>query len=199
MLHDHLEGGRFTADEIVRKLAALMKEEGLLRAMWEGWLFSARHSTTDYNRGELAGVRVRAADGLHRLAARSPSATWPGRLDALQSHKRHNAGIPCESCALERIPEKKGNAVMRFVLCVLLVTLSPSFAFAAKGTMSLSQAHAAAEKGDAKAAAAIATTIDRQTCLNGCANRGYKKGQCSDACRPGICDPGGEQPYCVAK
>ena len=35
MLHDHLEGGRFTADEIVRKLAALMKEEGLLRAMWE--------------------------------------------------------------------------------------------------------------------------------------------------------------------
>ena len=35
MLHEHLEGGRFTADEIVRKLAALMKEEGLLRAMWE--------------------------------------------------------------------------------------------------------------------------------------------------------------------
>jgi hypothetical protein len=35
MLHDHLEGGRFTADEIVRKLSALMKEEGLLRAMWE--------------------------------------------------------------------------------------------------------------------------------------------------------------------
>jgi len=35
MLHDHLEGGRFTADEIVRKLGALVKEEGLLRAMWE--------------------------------------------------------------------------------------------------------------------------------------------------------------------
>jgi len=34
-LRDHLEGGRFTADEIVRKLAALMKEEGLLRPMWE--------------------------------------------------------------------------------------------------------------------------------------------------------------------
>ena len=33
MLHDHLEGGRFTSDEIVRKLAALMKEEGLLRAV----------------------------------------------------------------------------------------------------------------------------------------------------------------------
>jgi hypothetical protein len=35
MLHDHLEGGRFSADELVRKLSALMAEEGLLRAMWE--------------------------------------------------------------------------------------------------------------------------------------------------------------------
>jgi hypothetical protein len=35
MLNDHLEGGRSTADEIVRKLGALMNEEGLLRAMWE--------------------------------------------------------------------------------------------------------------------------------------------------------------------
>jgi hypothetical protein len=35
LLNDHLEGGRFTADELVRKLAALMAEEGLLRAMWE--------------------------------------------------------------------------------------------------------------------------------------------------------------------
>jgi hypothetical protein len=33
--YNHLEGGRFTADEIARKLAALMNEEGLLRAMWE--------------------------------------------------------------------------------------------------------------------------------------------------------------------
>ena len=30
-----LKGGRFTSDEIVRTLAALMSEEGLLRAMWE--------------------------------------------------------------------------------------------------------------------------------------------------------------------
>jgi hypothetical protein len=88
---------------------------------------------------------------------------------------------------------------MRFVLCVLLVALAPSFAFAAKATMSLSRAQAAAQKGDAEAASAIATTIDRQTCLNGCANRGYKTGQCSNACRPGICHPGAEQPYCVAK
>ncbi|HET7381064.1 MAG TPA: hypothetical protein VFJ59_00555 [Pseudolabrys sp.] len=51
---------------------------------------------------------------------------------------------------------------MRFVLCILLVALPPSFAFAAKGTMSLSQAQAAAEKGDAEAAAAVATTTDRQ-------------------------------------
>ena len=31
---------------------------------------------------------------------------------------------------------------MRFVLCILLVALPPSFAFAAKGTMSLSDAQA---------------------------------------------------------
>ena len=35
ILNDHIEGGRFTADELVRKLTALMAEEGLLRAMWE--------------------------------------------------------------------------------------------------------------------------------------------------------------------
>ena len=65
--------------------------------------------------------------------------------------------------------------------------------------MSLSQAQAAAEKGDAEAAAAVATTTDRQTCLNECANRGHDKGQCANACRPGICHPGAERPYCVAK
>jgi hypothetical protein len=86
---------------------------------------------------------------------------------------------------------------MRFVLCILLVALPPSFAFAAKGTMSLSQAQAAAEKGDAEAA--VATTTERQTCLNECANRGHDKGQCTNACRPGICHPGAERPYCVAK
>lgn len=35
LLNDHTEGGRFTADELVRKLAAIMAEKGLLRAMWE--------------------------------------------------------------------------------------------------------------------------------------------------------------------
>lgn len=88
---------------------------------------------------------------------------------------------------------------MRFILCILLVALSPSCAFAAKGTMSLSQAQAAAEKGDAEAAAAVATKTDRQTCLNECAKRGHDKRQCADACRPGICHPGAEQPYCVTK
>ena len=87
---------------------------------------------------------------------------------------------------------------MRFVLCILLVALLPSFAFAADGTMSLAQAHAAATRGDAKAASAIATTVDRLTCLSGCADRGYSKSACSRGCRPGICHPGGEQPYCVA-
>ena len=88
---------------------------------------------------------------------------------------------------------------MRFVLCILLVALSSSFAFAEKGTMSLSQAQAAAQKGDADAAAAIATTTDHQTCLDGCAKRGHNKGQCTDACRPGICHPAAEPPYCVTK
>ena len=35
LLHDHLESGSYTADELVRKLAALMAEEALKRAMWE--------------------------------------------------------------------------------------------------------------------------------------------------------------------
>jgi len=87
---------------------------------------------------------------------------------------------------------------MRFVLCIILVAL-PSLAFAAKGTMSLSEAQAAAAKGDADAAAALTMTTDRQTCLNGCANRGHNKEQCTSACRPGLCHPGAEQPYCIAK
>jgi hypothetical protein len=88
---------------------------------------------------------------------------------------------------------------MRFVLCILLAGLPPSFAFAAKGTMSLSQAQAAAAKGDADAAAAITMTTDRQTCLNGCANRSHNKEQCTSACRPGLCHPGAEHPYCIEK
>jgi hypothetical protein len=88
---------------------------------------------------------------------------------------------------------------VRFVLCILLAALLPSPTFAAKGTLSLSQARIAAQKGDSQAGAALATTIDRQTCLNGCANRGYKKAQCAQACRPGLCHPTGEQPYCVSK
>jgi hypothetical protein len=71
---------------------------------------------------------------------------------------------------------------MRFVLCILLVTLPPSFAFAAKRTMSLSEAQAAAAKGDADAAAAITMTTDHETCLNECAKRGHNKEQCSNAC-----------------
>jgi hypothetical protein len=98
-----------------------------------------------------------------------------------------------------RFNAKKGDAVMRFMLCILLVASPLSFAFAVKGTMSLSDAQAAAAKGDADAAAAIMMTTERQTCLNGCANRGYNKDQCTEACRPGLCHPGAQQPYCVAK
>jgi hypothetical protein len=88
---------------------------------------------------------------------------------------------------------------MRFVLCMLLAALLPGSTIAAERTLSLSQAHAAADKGDSQAAAALATTTDHQTCLNGCANRGYNEKQCADACRPGLCHPGAGQPYCVAR
>ena len=34
MLNDHLEHGRHTEFELIQKLAALLNEDGLLRAMW---------------------------------------------------------------------------------------------------------------------------------------------------------------------
>ena len=92
---------------------------------------------------------------------------------------------------------KKGDPVMRFVLCILLMV--PTITFAAKGPMSLSEAQEAAAKGDADAAAAIMMTIDRQICLNECAKRAYNTEQCTYACRPGLCNPGAERPYCIAK
>jgi len=89
---------------------------------------------------------------------------------------------------------------MRFVLCIVIAALVPAPAFAAKGAaMSIANAQIAAAKGDQDAAAALQTTTDRQTCLNGCADRGYKKPECETACRPGLCHPGGDTPYCVAK
>jgi hypothetical protein len=90
---------------------------------------------------------------------------------------------------------------MRFVLCVLLAALLPGSALAAKSgpVLSLSRAQEAAARGDQKAATAVATTTDRDTCMSGCASRGHSKNECVSACRPGICHPGGEQPYCVSK
>ena len=90
---------------------------------------------------------------------------------------------------------------MRFVMCIVIAALLPASALAAKGggSMSLSRAQAAAAKGDQKAAAAVATTTDRESCMTGCANRGISKNKCVSACRPGLCHPGGEQPYCVSK
>ena len=86
---------------------------------------------------------------------------------------------------------------MRFVLCVLFAAVVSGSAFAATQTMSLEQAQAAAAKGDEKAAAAVATTTDQQTCLRECANRGYL--HCDVGCRPGLCHPSGDIPYCVSK
>ncbi len=88
---------------------------------------------------------------------------------------------------------------MRFVLCILLAALLPGSASAAERTMTTAQAHAAARKGDQNAAAAIATTTDRATCLGGCDSRGYSKSACATACRPGLCHPDGDQPYCVGE
>jgi hypothetical protein len=89
---------------------------------------------------------------------------------------------------------------MRFVLCIVVAALLPATALAASGgSMSRSSAQEAAAKGDQKAAAALATTTDRETCLSGCASRGYPKSQCTTACRPGLCHPNGDQPYCVSK
>lgn len=91
---------------------------------------------------------------------------------------------------------------MRFVLCIVIAALLPVSALAAKGgggAMGLARAQAAAAKGDQKAAAAVATTTDRDACMSGCANRGISKNKCVSACRPGLCHPGAEQPYCVSK
>ena len=90
---------------------------------------------------------------------------------------------------------------MRFVLCIVIAALLPASALAAQSgvSMSLSRAQAAAAKGDQEAAAAIRTTTTHEACLSGCANRGHSKAECVHACRPGLCHPGAEQPYCVSE
>ena len=88
---------------------------------------------------------------------------------------------------------------MRFILCVVMAALLPASALAATSseTLSLSRAQKAAARGDQKAQFALSTTTDRESCMSGCSSRGLSKGQCVKACRPGVCHPGGEQPYCV--
>jgi hypothetical protein len=91
---------------------------------------------------------------------------------------------------------------MRFVFCLVIAgLLLPAFGSGtnAAEAVSLSRAQAAAAKGDQNAARAVATTTDHDTCMNGCASRGYSKNQCVTACRPGLCHPDAEQPYCVSK
>ena len=89
---------------------------------------------------------------------------------------------------------------MHFVLCVVIAALLPVSALAATGggAMSLSP-QAAAARGDQKAVAALATTTSRAGCMSGCASRGHRKSQCVSACRPGLCHPVGQLPYCVSK
>ena len=87
----------------------------------------------------------------------------------------------------------------RFALCLVVAVMLPGSAIAAKRTLSLAQAQAAADKGDADAAAALATTTDHDTCLRECGNRGNDKAHCATACRPGLCHPDAETPYCISK
>ena len=86
---------------------------------------------------------------------------------------------------------------MRLVLCVLLTMLLTSSTFAAERTLTRSQAQAAAGGGDAQAAGALTMTTDQATCLNECKKRGHDAAKCTEACRPGLCHPDAEQPYCI--
>ena len=88
---------------------------------------------------------------------------------------------------------------MRLVLCVLLTMLLTSSTFAAQRTLTRSEAQAAVGSGDAQAAAALTMTTDQATCLNECTKRGHNKAACADACRPGLCHPDAEQPYCISR
>ena len=92
-------------------------------------------------------------------------------------------------------------SALRFVPCIAAAALlaAPAFAAQSGSTMSLSRAQAAAERGDQQAAAALNMTVDREACMNECSNRGTDRRQCASACRPGLCHPHGEQPYCVER
>jgi len=96
-------------------------------------------------------------------------------------------GIYCSGCAL-RLPTSLSLTICFCTTGGLLMSAA-----------SLSQAQAAAARGDQNAAAAVATTTDQQTCLRECANRGYDKRHCDSGCRPGLCHPNGDTPYCVAQ
>jgi hypothetical protein len=62
-----------------------------------------------------------------------------------------------------------------------------------------SEAQAAAGAGDAQAAGALTMTTNQGTCLNECAKRGHSTADCAEACRPGLCHPDAEQPYCISR
>jgi len=86
---------------------------------------------------------------------------------------------------------------MRLVLCALITMLLTNSTFAAQRTLTRSEAHNAVATGDAQAAAALTMTVNQKTCLNGCKKRGHNTAECADACRPGLCHPDAEQPYCI--
>ena len=88
---------------------------------------------------------------------------------------------------------------MRLVLCVLATMLLINSTFAAQRTLTRSEAQDAVATGDAQAAAALTMTTSQTTCLNECTRRGHNTEECADACRPGLCHPDAEQPYCISR
>jgi len=88
---------------------------------------------------------------------------------------------------------------MRLVLCVLITLLLANSTFAAERTLTRSEAQDAVASGDAQAAAALTMTTNQTTCLNECIRRGHNTAECADACRPGLCHPDAEQPYCISR
>jgi hypothetical protein len=98
LLHDHLEGGRFTADGDSAEVGRTDERGRLAAGDVGGWLFSARHSTTDYNRGELVNNPLPSIQGPPRRARPTlliaDVGSEPKRGDRFSSHCLRN----CTGC-----------------------------------------------------------------------------------------------------
>jgi hypothetical protein len=164
---------------LLPRVLVLIGLPALARSRWRDISDARRGAGSTRGRVAVQSVAKRCNPALPQLPAPVVHRNTPSRVDAKRKRRR----------------------IMRFILCIVLVMLLPASALAAKGSgaISLSRAQAAAARGDQQAAAALSTTTYRQACLSGCSARGHSKGQCSSACRPGVCHPSGATPYCVAR